>query len=98
MAEVRWSVSTDRWSVRKDTYERVSRLPPRSPRDAEFQDSEDDLETALGLVKELGGLTAARQLASQEGDKALRALECLPQSPAKESLVSMVDWVLERLH
>jgi len=59
---------------------------------------EGALPEALGLVDSLGGLAASRRLAREEGDKALAALECLPECEAKASLVMMVDWVLERLH
>lgn len=53
---------------------------------------------ALGLVLSLGGIEAARRLAREEGDKALKALECLPECPSKQSLAGMVDYVLDRLH
>lgn len=57
-----------------------------------------DLERALELVRSGGGIEAAQALARQEGDAALAALACLPPSPAKESLVGMVDYVLERIY
>jgi hypothetical protein len=37
-------------------------------------------------------------LAREEGDLALAALECLPDTPHKESLRLMVEYVLERLN
>lgn len=40
----------------------------------------------------------ARQLARDEADIALSQLEILPESAAKESMVAMVDYVLERLY
>lgn len=40
----------------------------------------------------------ARALAREEGEKALAALDCLPDSPSKQSLHQMVDYVLERLY
>lgn len=65
--------------------------------ESEFTE-DGSMEKALELVMTLGGIEAARQLAREEGDKALRALGCLPESPAKQSLARMVDYVLERLH
>lgn len=59
---------------------------------------EGSLEEALGLVEQGGGIVRARQLARDEADIALRQLDVLPESPAKESMVAMVDYVLERLY
>lgn len=56
------------------------------------------LERGLLLVKTLGGIEGARGLAREEGRRAVAALSCLPMSPAKESLIKTVDYVLERLH
>ena len=56
------------------------------------------LEEALGLVEQGGGIVRARQLARDEADIALSQLEILPESAAKESMVAMVDYVLERLY
>ena len=49
-------------------------------------------------MTDLGGVAAARRLAREEADRALVALECLPESESKRSMAAMVDWVLERLH
>lgn len=59
---------------------------------------EGSLEQAIELVKQGGGIAAARDLAAEEGDKARAALACLPESSAKASLMKMVDYVLERLY
>ena len=59
---------------------------------------EGSLEEALGLVEQGGGIVRARQLARDEADIALSQLEILPESAAKESMVAMVDYVLERLY
>ena len=40
----------------------------------------------------------SRQLAREEGQTALAALSCLPDTPSKRSLVRMVDYVLDRLY
>jgi all-trans-nonaprenyl-diphosphate synthase len=45
-----------------------------------------------------GGIEAARKLAREEGDAALRCLESLSDSPAKRSLQAMVDYVLYRIY
>lgn len=65
--------------------------------DEEFQ-GEGQLEEALSLVEQCGGLTAARALARAEGDAALAALHRLPQGEAKRSLEAMVDYILERVY
>lgn len=59
---------------------------------------EENLKEALSLVEAGGGIQKARELARQEGDMALQCLECLPPTPAKESLAAMVELVLERLY
>ena len=59
---------------------------------------EGSLEEALGLVEQGGGIARARQLARDEADIALKQLEILPESAAKESMIAMVDYVLERLY
>lgn len=60
--------------------------------------ADDSLEEALQLVEAGNGIKRARMLAREEADKALAAIEALPETPAKVSLVSMVDYVLERLY
>lgn len=65
--------------------------------EGEFEE-DGDLEKALQLVYAAGGIEKARQLARQEADKALQALDCLPDSPSKRSLQLMVSYVLERLY
>lgn len=58
---------------------------------------EGSLQKAVALVKEAGGIEKARQLARDEGSRAQRCLDCLPEGEAKRSLYSMVDYVLERI-
>ena len=60
--------------------------------------TEGSLEEALGLVEQGGGIVRARQLARDEADIALSQLDILPESPSKDSMVAMVDYVLERLY
>jgi len=57
-----------------------------------------DLEEAIELVKSVGGISEAMKFASEEAKKARRAVECLPTSPAKDSLLMMVDYVLRRIY
>lgn len=60
--------------------------------------AEGSLEEGLRLVESGGGIERARQLARDEADKALAALEVLPLTPARNSLAMMVEYVLERLY
>lgn len=70
----------------------------RSLIESEFAEGDDDVRRAVDLVRSLGGVDAARQLAREEGERASRALDVLPDSEAKRSLLLMVDWVLLRLN
>jgi all-trans-nonaprenyl-diphosphate synthase len=65
--------------------------------DSEFME-DGSLERAIELVTATGGLAAAQQLARDEADTALAALDVLPESQAKRSLVLMVDYILDRLY
>lgn len=74
----------------------------RSPELLELIESEfteeGSMERALELVKTSGGIERSRQLAREEGDKALACLAHLPECPSKRSLQMMVDYVLERIY
>jgi all-trans-nonaprenyl-diphosphate synthase len=59
---------------------------------------EGSLQEALDLVSSGGGIDQARKLAREEADIALVQLNVLPESEAKESMIKMVDYVLERLY
>lgn len=63
----------------------------------EFVDHRD-LEAAIKLVHQSGGIEQARDLAREKGKTALDCLECLPKGPMRSSLEGMVDYVLDRLH
>lgn len=65
--------------------------------DSEFVE-EGDLQRAINLVRDGGGVAAAKRLASEEADKALASLQCLGASEAKDSLEGMVSYVLDRLY
>ncbi|KAH7435959.1 hypothetical protein KP509_06G085500 [Ceratopteris richardii] len=58
----------------------------------------EDLDTAIELVHQSGGIERARELARNMGDSALDCLSCLQKGPMRSSLEGMVDYVLERLH
>jgi len=65
--------------------------------DTEFTE-EGSLQSAIALVHRGGGITRARELAKENGDKAKKSLECLPHSDTRKSLEKMVDYVLERIY
>lgn len=69
----------------------------RSLIETEFTE-EGSLQRALDLVAIGGGIEKSRKLARDEADLALQALQCLPDTPAKQSLELMVDYVLDRLY
>lgn len=57
-----------------------------------------DLEEAIALVKESGGIDQSRELAAQHVQTAVRHLDCLPMSESRQSLVKLADYVLRRLY
>ena len=59
--------------------------------------TEGDLEKAIAIVNEVG-IEDARTLAREEADMALAALKGLPEGEAKQSLVDMVQYILERIY
>lgn len=63
----------------------------------EFRE-DGSLEDAIHLVKSVGGISDAMQYASDEALKARAALSDLPDSPAKQSLQLMINYVLNRLY
>lgn len=58
---------------------------------------EGDLPQALDLINNSHGIEKARALAYQHSQLALEDLQCLPNSPAKESLMDLTDYVLSRI-
>lgn len=74
----------------------------RSPRLRQLLQSrfkeEGSLDEALLIVKESGSINLARNMAAEEGKAARKALDLLPSSPSKQSLLMLVDYVLARLH
>jgi len=65
--------------------------------EAEFME-DGDLEAAMGIVINDGGLEDAQTLAREQGKLAMEALECLPPSDARHSLEGLVDYVLTRIN
>lgn len=59
---------------------------------------EGSLQEALALVSSGGGIDQARKLAREEADIALAQLDILPESESKDSMIAMVDYVLDRLY
>jgi all-trans-nonaprenyl-diphosphate synthase len=76
----------------------VPRIPPRQEEliQSEFAEPES-LQSAIALVSSAGGVERARQLAREQADQALAALDVLPPSRAKRSLQVVVDYVLDRI-
>lgn len=63
--------------------------------DGEFVE-EGSLAEAVSLVVQGGGVERSRQLAREEGELARQSLSCLPEGVARDSLHSMIDYVLDR--
>jgi len=57
-----------------------------------------DLDTALNYVMNSNGIERARELAQAHGNSAKQALEVFEPSPARDSLYTLVDLVLNRLY
>jgi len=57
-----------------------------------------DLEQAIILIKDSGGIERARDLATQHARTAVRYLADLPPSPSKQALDDLTDYVLSRLY
>lgn len=55
-----------------------------------------ELQHVIEFAHEFGGIAYATEKAEHYSAIALNALEALPYSPSKESLVSFVDFVMER--
>lgn len=58
---------------------------------------EGDLQQALDLVNHSDGIEKSRRLAYHHSQLAREDLECLPNSPAKESLMDLTDYVVSRI-
>ena len=56
----------------------------------------DGLAEALDLIRQNGGVEAALSLAARYGQEGKDALSILPDSPSRQSLINLVDFVLVR--
>lgn len=63
---------------------------------ADGNQSEDDLQTALSLMAHHGTLESAMDAARSYGETAKHALSGFADSPAKEALLGLVDFSLDR--
>jgi len=59
---------------------------------------EGDLEQALAWVYASNGIIRARELAKSQARLAVAAIEWLPPSAVKQSLMDLTNYVLERLY
>ena len=68
-------------------------------RTQEDQDIKDgDLEQALALLQKHNSLTDTVERAREYGEKAIEALDCFEDSPAKEALKGIVEFCIERAY
>ena len=58
--------------------------------------SKKELQSLVEFTHEFGGIDYTTKKAEEYSARASEALQTLPYSPAKESLMSFVDYVLER--
>jgi all-trans-nonaprenyl-diphosphate synthase len=65
--------------------------------DREFSEV-GDIEKALELVHNSGGISRSRDLAKTHVKSALTAIEWLPSSAPKQSLIGLTNYVLDRLY
>ena len=58
----------------------------------------DDLDKALELIHSSDGISRSRDLAKNHVKSALLALDWLPSSAPKQSLIGLTNYVLDRLY
>lgn len=59
-------------------------------------DKKESVKDVIEFVKKNNGIGYAAEKAKQIGEKAKESLSVLPDSPSKQSLISLIDFVLER--
>lgn len=59
---------------------------------------EEEVDEAIALFKKYGSINYTRDIALQNVQKAKKILEVVEDSPAKESLLLLADFVLQRSH
>lgn len=59
-------------------------------------DKKESVKDVIEFVKKNNGIEYAAEKAKHIGEKAKESLSALPDSPSKQSLISLIDFVLER--
>lgn len=59
---------------------------------------EDDLEQAIALIHDAGGIERSRQLAAEYSQRAVQHLKDLPPTEPRQALIELADYVLSRMH
>ncbi|GAB4383121.1 MAG: solanesyl diphosphate synthase [Elainellaceae cyanobacterium] len=59
---------------------------------------EGDIEQAIALVKDSGGIERSRELASHHAELAVQSLANLPPSDSRQALIELADYVLSRVY
>ncbi|HEY9648319.1 MAG TPA: solanesyl diphosphate synthase [Chroococcidiopsis sp.] len=59
---------------------------------------EGDLEQAIALIQDAGGIERSRELAAHHAHKAVQYLEDLPPTESRQALIKISDYVLRRLY
>jgi all-trans-nonaprenyl-diphosphate synthase len=59
---------------------------------------EGDLEQAMALVQDSGGIERSRELATEHAQQAIGNLSELPDSDSRQTLLELCDYVLSRLY
>ena len=60
--------------------------------------SEGDIEKALKFVRESKAITRSRKLAEDFAKDSYNSIKWLPESPFKQALLDLPDYVLSRLY
>jgi geranylgeranyl pyrophosphate synthase len=56
----------------------------------------DDVDEAVGIVRDSGALDVTSALAREQADRAADALEALPEGPSRASLFALIDYAITR--
>ena len=64
----------------------------------ELEQTDEDLKQAIAIMDACDALADAKARARAYGDTARRALDVFPASDAKDSLLKVVEFCLERAH
>jgi len=58
--------------------------------------TKDEIKEVISLLEKYGGVEKARKMASEMTDSAFKSLEKLPDTPQKEALFDLAEYVLKR--